>query len=225
MDMNKVVTKLKMTGQVVYGVNPFAVVTKITRGSQDIFRIYKYSSDTETVTQLPEYFLDFELSNKFILARKASADINQIRPRVNMRWALYVESTSHDLLKRYKAPKVDIHPNGDIKIVKVSSLTVDLFINYKGKKLNIKKIAQQIYPDLTFTGANCSFGLGAILDTSTDRLIIYRRYYYSDYPMESDESLKEVLAISDSDFSFLKILPRPEMVDISKYDKKNIITF
>ena len=39
MDMNKVVTKLKMTGQEVYGVNPFAVVTKITRGSQDIFRI------------------------------------------------------------------------------------------------------------------------------------------------------------------------------------------
>lgn len=225
MDMNKVVTKLKMTGQVVYGVNPFAVVTKITRGSQDIFRIYKYNSDTEAVTQLPEYFVDFELSNRFIIARKASTDINQIRPRVNMRWALYVESTSSDLLKRYKAPKADIHPNGDIKIVKVSSLTVDLFINYKGKKLNIKKIAQQIYPDLTFTGANCSFGLGAILDASTDRLIIYRRYYYSDYPMESDESLKEVLAISDSDFSFLKILPRPEMVDISKYDKKNIITF
>lgn len=80
-------------------------------------------------------------------------------------------------------------------------------------------IAKLRMADQTVMEAN---SLGVMVKATQIDQDIYRIYKYNPYEYYANLQ-REVLAISNDEFSFVKVLPKPEQINLSKLSDSNIV--
>lgn len=87
------------------------------------------------------------------------------------------------------------------------------------KEVIQRRIAKLRMAGQTVMEAN---SLGVMVKATQIDQDIYRIYKYNPYEYYANLQ-REVLAISNDEFSFVKVLPKPEQINLSKLSDSNIV--